>query len=166
VGILSAGLKKDKLSAAGYAQMIALTTQLNTPGMSLARLPGVHAMTDVTGFGLAGHLLEICRGSRLGARLRFDRLPIIDEALAWAREGTKTGASDRNWSGYGHEVRLPAGTPDWQRVLITDPQTSGGLLVACSADTEAQVLAQFKLQGFDAACRIGQMVAGQGVNFE
>jgi selenide,water dikinase len=166
VGILSAALKNGTLSSAGYAQMIALTTQLNTPGMSLARLPGVHAMTDVTGFGLAGHLLEICRGSRLGARLRFDQLPIIDEALVRAREGTKTGASDRNWSGYGHEVRLPAGTPDWQRVLVTDPQTSGGLLVACSADAESEVLAEFRRQGFDAACRIGQMVAGQGVSVE
>jgi selenide,water dikinase len=166
VGILSAALKNGKLSSAGYAQMIALTTQLNTPGMSLARLPGVHAMTDVTGFGLAGHLLEICRGSRLGARLRFDQLPIIDEALVRARKGTKTGASDRNWSGYSPEVRLPAGTPDWQRVLITDPQTSGGLLVACSADAESEVLAEFRRQGFDAACRIGQMVVGQEVNFE
>ena len=166
VGILSAALKKGKLSAAGYAQMIASTTKLNTPGTALGALPGVHAMTDVTGFGLAGHLLEICRGSGLGAAVRFEQLPIIDEALAWAREGTKTGATDRNWSGYGREVRLAAGAPDWQRALITDPQTSGGLLIACAAETEAQVLAEFRKHGFDAACRIGQMVAGQGVSVE
>ena len=166
VGILSAALKKGALSAAGYAQMIAATTQLNTPGTALGELAGVHAMTDVTGFGLAGHLLEICRGSRLGASVRFADLPIIDEALAWAKDGTKTGATDRNWSGYGHEVRLPAGAPDWQRALITDPQTSGGLLVACAADTEAEVLAEFRKQGFDAACRIGEMVAGQGITVE
>jgi len=163
VGILSAALKKGKLSAAGYAHMIAATTKLNTPGIALSALPGVHAMTDVTGFGLAGHLLEICRGSKLGATVRFEQLPIIDEALAWAREGARTGASDRNWTGYGKDVSLPAGTPDWQRALITDPQTSGGLLVACAADAEAEVLAEFGRQGFDAACRIGQMVAGQGV---
>ena len=166
VGILSAALKKGTLSAAGYAQMIASTTKLNTPGTALGALPGVHAMTDVTGFGLAGHLLEICRGSGLGASVHFDQLPIIDEALAWAREGTKTGATDRNWSGYGKDIRLPAGAPDWQRVLITDPQTSGGLLVACAADTEAEVLAEFRRQGFDAACRIGRMVAGQGISVE
>ena len=166
VGILSAALKKGKLSAAGYAQMIASTTQLNTPGMALARLPGVHAMTDVTGFGLAGHLLEICRGSGLGATLRFDQLPILDEALAWARDGTKTGATDRNWSGYGMEIHLPAGTPEWQRTLITDPQTSGGLLVACAADAEVEVLAEFRKHGFDAACRIGTMVVGQGFSLE
>jgi selenide,water dikinase len=132
----------------------------------LGALPAVHAMTDVTGFGLAGHLLEICRGSRLGARVQFDRLPVIEEALALAREGTKTGATDRNWGGYGREIHLRAGAPDWQRVLITDPQTSGGLLVACSADAEAEVLAEFRKHGFDAACRIGQMVAGQGVSVE
>jgi len=163
VGILSAALKKGTLSAEGYAQMIALTTKLNTPGIALGALPGVHAMTDVTGFGLAGHLLEICRGSRLGASVRFGDLPIIDEALAWAKQGTVTGATDRNWSGYGSEVRLPAGAPDWQRALITDPQTSGGLLVACAADTEAEVLAEFRKHGFDAACRIGEMVAGRGI---
>ena len=163
VGILSAALKKEKLSAAGYAQMIAYTTRLNTPGMALSRLAGVHAMTDVTGFGLAGHLLEICRGSKLGATVRFDQLPLIAEALAWAKQGTKTGATDRNWNGYGKEVHLAAGAPEWQRVLITDPQTSGGLLVACAAESEAEVLAEFKRQGFDAACRIGQMVAGQGL---
>ncbi len=163
VGILSAALKKGALSAAGYAQMIAATTQLNTPGTALGELAGVHAMTDVTGFGLAGHLLEICRGSKLGASVRFADLPVFDEALHWARQGTVTGATDRNWKGYGSEVRLLAGAPDWQRALITDPQTSGGLLVACAADAEAEVLAEFRKHGFDAACRIGQMVAGQGL---
>ena len=166
VGILSAALKKGTLSPAGYAQMIAATTKLNTPGIALAELPGVHAMTDVTGFGLAGHLLEICRGSKLGANVRFADLPIIEEALHWARQGTATGASGRNWSGYGKEIRLPEGMPDWQRALLTDPQTSGGLLVACAADTQAEVLAEFRKQGFDTACRIGRMVAGQGVGVE
>jgi selenide,water dikinase len=166
VGILSAALKKGELSAAGYAQMIAATTRLNTPGTALAELPGVHAMTDVTGFGLAGHLLEICRGSRLGAELRYADLPIIEEALHWARQGTVTGASARNWAGYGSEVRLPGGMPEWQRALLTDPQTNGGLLVACAADAEAEVLAEFRKQGFASARRIGSLVAGQGVGVE
>ena len=163
VGILSAALKKGTLSPAGYAQMIAYTTQLNTPGIALAELPGVHAMTDVTGFGLAGHLLEICRGSRLGASLRFDDLPFIEEALHWARQGTVTGASARNWKGYGSEVYLPAAIADWQRNLLTDPQTSGGLLVACSPDAEYAVMQAFAQQGFAAACRIGRMIEGQGI---
>ena len=163
VGILSAALKKGKLSAAGYEQMIAATTMLNTPGTALGELSGVHAMTDVTGFGLAGHLLEICRGSKLGATVRFDDLPIIDEARYWAQRGTVTGATGRNWNGYGREIRLPEASADWQRALITDPQTSGGLLVACSGDIEAQVLSEFRKHGFAAVCRIGTMEAGQGV---
>jgi selenide,water dikinase len=163
VGILSAALKKGTLSAAGYAQMIAATTRLNTPGTPLGAMPGVHAMTDVTGFGLAGHLLEMCRGSRLGAQLRFADLPLIEEALLWAREGTVTGASARNWSGYGAEVQLPEGAPAWQQALLSDPQTSGGLLVACAADSVAEVLAEFGRCGFIDARPIGSMVAGQGL---
>src|SRR6266702_2423682 len=160
VGILSAALKKGKLSASGYKQMVEITTQLNTPGTALAELEGVHALTDVTGFGLAGHLLEICRGSKLGAEIRFDDLPVLPEALEWVKEGTATGASDRNWKGYGHEVRMPAGAPDWKRKLVSDPQTSGGLLVACAPTAEKRVVEEFLRQGFPLARRIGSMRAG------
>src|SRR6266540_3951426 len=160
VGILSAALKKGKLSASGYKQMVEITTQLNTPGTALAELEDVHALTDVTGFGLAGHLLEICRGSKLGAEIRFDDLPVLSEALEWVKQGTATGASDRNWKGYGSEVHMPAGSPDWKRKLITDPQTSGGLLVACAPAAERRVIEEFRRQGFPLACRIGSMRAG------
>ncbi|MCC7184179.1 MAG: selenide, water dikinase SelD [Rhodocyclaceae bacterium] len=160
VGVLSAALKKGKLSAAGYEQMLATTTALNTPGARLSALAGVHAMTDVTGFGLAGHLLEICRGSHLKATLRFDDLPILAEARQWVSEGTVTGASGRNWAGYGKEVRLPAGTKDWMRDILTDPQTSGGLLVACAPEAEAQVLEEFRRDGFKDACVIGSLASG------
>src|SRR5204863_4804367 len=97
IGILSAALKKGKLSASGYAQMLDWTTRLNTPGEALADMPAVHALTDVTGFGLAGHLLEILRGSQLAGEVRFDSLPVIPEALEWVKQGVATGASDRNW---------------------------------------------------------------------
>jgi selenide,water dikinase len=160
VGILSAALKKGLLDAAGYAAMVRHTTQLNTPGARLAELDGVHAMTDVTGFGLAGHLLEICRGSRLAATVRFDALPLIPEAVGFVREGVVTGASTRNWNGYGAEVTLPAGAPDWQQKLITDPQTSGGLLVACAPEAEAAVLAELRGAGFAEARTIGRLAAG------
>ncbi len=163
VGILSAALKKGKLSAEGYRQMLDATTQLNTPGTALAEMEEVHALTDVTGFGLAGHLLEICRGSKLGAEIRFDALPVLSEALDWVKEGTATGASDRNWSGYGTQVRMPPGAPDWQRKLITDPQTSGGLLVACAPSAEQRVLEEFRRQGFGQARNIGTMRAGAPV---
>jgi selenide,water dikinase len=123
----------------------------------------VHALTDVTGFGLAGHLLEICRGSKLGAEVGFDDLPVIPEALEWVKEGTATGASDRNWKGYGHDVRMPAGAPEWKRKLISDPQTSGGLLVACAPAEERRVLDEFRKQGFSLAKPIGSMRRGAPV---
>jgi selenide,water dikinase len=160
VGILSAALKKGKISAAGYRQMLEYATQLNTPGEALAGMPGVHALTDVTGFGLAGHLLEILRGSKLSAEVTFDAVPVIAEALEWARQGVATGASERNWKSHGHEVGLPAGFPDWKRNLLTDPQTSGGLLVACAPQAQAEVLQAFTARGFTEARSIGRLTAG------
>jgi len=156
IGILSAGLKKGKLSAEGYAEMIKVTTQLNTPGTALAELDGVHAMTDVTGFGLAGHLLEICRGSTMRAQLEFARLPLIKEAVALAHQGIVTGASMRNWNAYGQALDLPPDMAEWQKNLLTDPQTSGGLLVACAPECEAAVLDEFLRAGFQPA-RIGRL---------
>jgi selenide, water dikinase len=160
VGILSALLKKGKISDAGYRQMIDFTTRLNTPGEPLAEMPQVHAVTDVTGFGLAGHLLEICRGSKVAAEVKFDAVPIIDEALEWAKQGVATGASDRNWKGYGADVQMAAGAPDWMRNLLTDPQTSGGLLVACEPQAEGAVLRVFADYGFAEARTIGRLSAG------
>jgi selenide,water dikinase len=158
IGILSAALKKGKLSAAGYAQMIEWTTKLNTPGEALGAMSGVHALTDVTGFGLAGHLLEICRGSKLGAELKFDAIPFIAEALDWVKQGVATGASTRNWAGYGHEVDIAG--EEWRRKMLTDPQTSGGLLVACSPESETAVIAEFRKQGFGDARAIGRLRQG------
>ena len=160
VGILSAVLKKGKLSEVGYAAMIESTTKLNTPGEALADMPQVHALTDVTGFGLAGHLLEICRGSGLSGSVRLDELPVIPEALEWVKQGVATGASERNWNGYGKDVVMPAGAPEWQRKLVTDPQTSGGLLVACAPEAEQAVLAEFSKRGFLQAKAIGRLAAG------
>ncbi|GIK85149.1 MAG: selenide, water dikinase [Betaproteobacteria bacterium] len=160
VGVYSAALKKGKLDAAGYAAMIASTTMLNTPGVALGAHPGVHAMTDVTGFGLAGHLLEMCHGSSAGARLRWSQVPLHAGVADLARAGHVTGASARNWAGYGHDVDLGAGLGDVERALLADPQTSGGLLVACAPDAEADVLDAFRREGFAQACAIGEVVAG------
>jgi selenide,water dikinase len=158
IGILSAALKKGKLSAAGYAQMLDWTTRLNTPGVALGDMPAVHALTDVTGFGLAGHLLEMCRGSQLAAEVDFSSIPIISEARDWARQGVATGASDRNWNGYGHEVEFRG--ESWQQKLLSDPQTSGGLLVACAPEAEKSVLEVFRQEGFAEARTIGRLVKG------
>lgn len=159
VGILSAALKQEKLSAPGYAEMLALTTQLNRVGSTLGGMDAVHAMTDVTGFGLAGHLLEICRGSDLGARVRFADLPLIEEAVAHVQAGVATGASTRNWKGYGDQVALAPGMAEWQQKLLTDPQTSGGLLVACAPEAVPEVLAAFRQQGFARAAVVGELEA-------
>lgn len=164
VGILSAALKQEKLSDAGYRRMIACTTQLNTPGLDLVDMPGVHALTDVTGFGLAGHLLEMSRGAGLEAEIRWADVPVIPEAVELVKGGISTGASVRNWNGYGNEVRLGAGIEEWQKLLLTDPQTSGGLLVSCSPESEAEVLAIFRRQGFAEARRIGSFSAGAGLS--
>jgi selenide,water dikinase len=160
VGIMSAALKKGELSEEGYRQMVDSTTKLNTPGSELATMPGVHALTDVTGFGLLGHLLEICRGSKLGARVEFDRLPILPVARGLAEQGYAPGAVDRNWASYGHEVNLPGDLADWQRKLLCDPQTSGGLLVSCAAEDSERVLEVFRRQGFSQAAVIGTMAEG------
>lgn len=163
VGILSAALKKDALSDDAYRQMIATTTQLNSVGSRLAALPGVHALTDVTGFGLLGHLAEVCRGSGLGARIAFPSLPVIPAALSLAQQGYTTGAAARNWASYGEAVRLPPELAPWQQALLCDPQTSGGLLVACAPEAVADVLKLFRREGFAAASAIGRMHAGEAV---
>jgi selenide,water dikinase len=160
IGILSAALKKGELRDKAYRQMVECATLLNTPGVALAEMDDVHALTDVTGFGLLGHLLEICRGSGVSAWLRFDDLPVLSSARHIAQAGYVTGASARNWSSFGADVSLPSGMPQWQRNLLTDPQTSGGLLVACAAHAADRVLHLFHGQGFRHARVIGALSAG------
>ena len=158
VGILSAALKKEQLSAEGYAQMIDSTTRLNTPGPELSALSGVHALTDVTGFGLAGHGLELARGAGVSVRLDWQRVPLLHGVKTLAAQGFVTGASGRNWLGYGSEVVLAPERSAVQQALLTDPQTSGGLLVSCDAHTVDQVLAVFERHGFAHAAVIGDVV--------
>jgi selenide,water dikinase len=158
VGVMSAALKKGELDAAGYARMIDSTTKLNTPGPDLAEIPGVHALTDVTGFGLAGHGLELARGAKCDVRLDWSAVPLHDGVRALAGQGFVTGASGRNWAGYGHDVVLPEGFAPEDKALVTDPQTSGGLLVSCTADAVEAVLAAFRRHGFGRAAVVGQVL--------
>ncbi len=162
VGVYSAALKKGQLDAAGYAQMIASTTRLNTPGRQLANLEGVHALTDVTGFGLLGHLNEIAKGSGLAATVELKSVPFLPGVQALAQRGLVTGASGRNWAGYGKDVQLN-GVDEAHQALLTDPQTSGGLLVACDAVTVPAVLEAFRAEGFEHAAVIGELHAGSGL---
>ena len=160
VGILSAALKKDALDAEGYASMIANTTKLNKPGKALSELDGVHALTDVTGFGLLGHLLELARGAKLTAQLHMGLIPLLPQVQALADRGFITGASGRNWGGYGHDVALDNAITPVQQMLLTDPQTSGGLLVSCAPEAVEAVLELFRKEGFNEAAVIGEMRDG------
>lgn len=160
VGVYSAALKKNKLSEYDYETMISSTTQLNTPGPVLACLDGVHAVTDVTGFGLLGHLMEVCKGSGVRAKLDFSALPLMTRAMEFADAGYVTGASGRNWASYGANVKLTEHLGDTHRVLLTDPQTSGGLLVSCRPDTVTEVLSVFLQQGFSHVSVIGEVLEG------
>ena len=164
VGIFSAALKKDLLNDAQYQAMLAATTQLNTAGADLSDTAGVHALTDITGFGLLGHLLEITRASKLGARVDLGRLPLLPGVSELAQGGHVTGASLRNWESYGAEVNLGEDIADWQRALLTDPQTSGGLLVSCTPEAREAVLEIFSRHGFTAAVEIGHLHAGANVS--
>ena len=163
VGIFSAAMKKGELDEAGYKAMVASTTKLNSIGPELADLEAVHAVTDVTGFGLLGHLLEMCRGAGLSATLDAKAVPTLPGAAALAQAGYATGAAGRNWTSYGADVRLPEGTPDWARGLLCDPQTSGGLLVSVSADRASDVVDRCKAAGFDQVAIIGTMTQGAPV---
>lgn len=160
IGIYSAAFKKEALVPEAYDEMIASTTLLNRVGTDLAKQDAVHAMTDVTGFGILGHGLEMARGAGVTLRIAADDVPLLGHAEALVRQGFVTGASHRNWDSYGADVDLPAGLPDWRRHILTDPQTSGGLLVAC-ADAEAdRLVGEIRAAGYPLARRIGEVEAG------
>jgi len=163
VGVYSAALKKEKLDEAGYRQMIENTTLLNTPGPLLAELPGVHAITDVTGFGLAGHALEMARGAGVTVHIDWSRVPLLPGVEQLAAQGFITGASGRNWAGYGADVALQDGLPATAQSLVTDPQTSGGLLVACAPEAVQEVLGIFAREGFVRAAVVGGGGGGEAL---
>ena len=163
VGIYSAAIKKGVLPPAGYSDMVATTTQLNAVGATLATSqPSVHAITDVTGFGLLGHALELARGSNLTVTIDAARVPMLPLASELARSGNVTGASGRNWDSFGAAITLPAAMTEWQRHILCDPQTSGGLLVTVAQDMAESVLAVITAAGFKQAAIIGHAREGKG----
>lgn len=160
VGIYSAAFKKGALSSAAYAEMVASMTLLNRVGADLAKDPAVHAITDVTGFGLLGHALGMARGSDVALTARFDDLPFLSAAADLAQQHCVTGASARNWASYAECISLPANFPDWRRDLLTDPQTSGGLLIACEPNRAAEITKTIIDSGYPQARIIGRADAG------
>ncbi|MBV8849562.1 MAG: selenide, water dikinase SelD [Methylobacteriaceae bacterium] len=162
IGIYSAAIKRSALPDGAYEEMIASTTLLNRIGQNLAADADVHAMTDVTGFGLLGHALEVARASRADISIEIKNVPLLSHAGDLAQQGMVTGASTRNWASYGDDVRLPPALPLWQRHLLTDPQTSGGLLVACAGASAERLLSDIQSVGFPSARIVGAVHAGDG----
>ena len=160
VGVLSAAFKQQRLDGAGYEALISSTTQLNRIGAELGGFGGVHSVTDVTGFGLLGHALEMCRRAGLGSEIRAEAPVLLPGVAALSQAGVRTGASGRNWASYGGSVQMPDGAADWRRDLLADPQTSGGLLIAVAPEAADTVLRKVTGAGFSAARIIGRMVAG------
>src|SRR5690606_34291653 len=146
--------------AARPGDVLILTKAL---GAELAARPGVHAMTDVTGFGLLGHALEMARGAGATIRLDPSAAPLLPGVEALAREGVRTGASGRNWASYGEAVEGADALPDWRRDLLTDPQTSGGLLVAVAEAEASAALDHIRAAGFDLAAIVGRVASGPPV---
>ncbi|MCX2741334.1 selenide, water dikinase SelD [Pontibacter anaerobius] len=141
VGILSTAQKKAILKPEHAHLAPQQMMQLNKIGAELGQLPQVKAMTDVTGFGLMGHLSEMCEGSNLSAEVYFDKVPLLPEALEYLAQKAVPGGTLRNFDSYGH--KLADLTPD-QKHLLCDPQTSGGLLVAVDPAGSEEVLAIFE----------------------
>ena len=149
---------KDRAAAlerAGAA-LTALVTDANVDGALVILTP--QAMTDVTGFGLAGHALEMARGCQHTVKLNMSQVPLLHGVRELAKQGMLTGASGRNWSAYGHEVELSADCNAIDQALLSDPQTSGGLLVACTPESVDEVLAVFAQHGFAHACEVGEII--------
>lgn len=160
VGIYSSAFRKGVLGDGDYADMIASTTQLNAVGARLGEEAAVHALTDVTGFGLLGHGLEMAQAS--GVELAIDRaaVPVLPAARDLAAAGHVTGASARNWASVVDGVALDEACPPLERDLLADPQTSGGLLAAVAADEAERILALIRAEGFASAAIIGEIREG------
>jgi selenide,water dikinase len=163
IGVYSAAFKKGALSDAAYAELIASTTLLNRVGNTLAQDSAVHAITDITGFGLLGHALGMARSSHVALNIDYERVPLLSESISLAEAGYATGASERNWASYGDAIALLRNMPAWRRTLLTDPQTSGGLLVSCAPGRAEAICTSIEAAGYPLARIIGSVSAGEPV---
>jgi selenide,water dikinase len=131
IGIVTTAQKKGIVSEKHLQQAIDTMLTLNKPGAQFGKLNYISAMTDVTGFGLLGHLCEMCEGSGLSAEIEFAKIPRFDFLQEYLQQKSTPGGTQRNWDSYGHKI---SGVTDEQRMILADPQTSGGLLVAVDSD--------------------------------
>lgn len=153
VGIITTAIKKNLLIEEGAKLALASMTQLNDVGTLLATLKGVHAMTDVTGFGLLGHLIEMCEASETSAEINFEAIPQLPYLQSYLDQGSYPGGTTRNWESYGEKVDLKNKN---HRLILADPQTSGGLLVAVAPQSTTDVFKLVKTVGLELAA-IGTM---------
>ncbi|GAA4891220.1 selenide, water dikinase SelD [Ferrimonas pelagia] len=158
IGILTTAQKQKKLEAADDQIAIEAMCQLNTIALELAQLPGVNALTDVTGFGLGGHLLEMCQGADLQAQIQLDTLPLLPRIDHYLALGCIPGGTHRNHDSYGEKI---APLCDHAKALLCDPQTSGGLLVSVTPAHAAQLEAVLAEAGLPNQC-IGSLSDYQG----
>lgn len=155
VGILSTAEKQGKIDSDHIGIAAKSMTIINAIGLELGKIEGVKAMTDVTGFGLLGHLVEMCEGSTLSAEIEFDKVPVFKEVHTYLAQGCVPGGTYRNWSSYGHHVRLKN---ESNKEILCDPQTSGGLLIAVDKSAQKEV-EKLLLQNGLSAEAIGEMKA-------
>ena len=149
IGVLSTAQKRGLLLPEDAAIAVRSMVSLNTLGETFGTLESVTAMTDVTGFGLLGHLAEMCEGSGLSAVLEFDKIPVIPSISQYLAQGCIPGGTVRNWNSYGHKV---GPLTEAQRQVLADPQTSGGLLVAVTADGAPAFEQLLQEKGLPPAC--------------
>ena len=161
LGVITTGIKQERTSRSTIEEAIRLMATLNRDAARAMTEVGVSAATDVTGFGLLGHLHEMTRAAQVKARIRLSEVPILEEAWALAREGVIPGGTDRNrtalegavtWDGVGEDGR----------VLLCDAQTSGGLLVSCESGSARDILAMVRVHGYHRAAIVGTVEAGDG----
>jgi len=157
IGIITTAIKQNLLIEEGAALALASMTQLNDVGTLLATLNGVHAMTDVTGFGLLGHLIEMCEASETSAEINFEAIPQLPYLQSYLDQGSYPGGTTRNWESYGEKVELKNKN---QRLILADPQTSGGLLVAVAPESTTDFLKLVKTVSLELAA-IGTMQQGK-----
>lgn len=156
VGMVTTAEKKGIAMADELAMARASMLQLNDIGSTLAKMDEVHAMTDVTGFGLAGHLVEMCEASGCAAELDYSAIPVFPFVERLMKLECRPGGTARNWSSYGHMVNLQE---ESQGFVLADPQTSGGLLISVGQAGQSEFEASLKAAGIEAHC-IGQMAQG------
>ena len=163
IGVIATAIKRDLASDKAYEQMLHWATLLNVTGEKLSTLKDVHAMTDVTGYGLLGHLLEVCQASNVGAVLQRQRIPVIESARELLVQGVMSVAANRNYNSYGQQVDFGDSIEEYEKNLLCDPQTNGGLLVACAPHCVDEVLDAFHHDGCTEACVIGEIKSTAGI---